>query len=556
MIGLRPAPRRKREGLARKARVIGILAGCLLSSLLFAQEQTGFPYYIRWDPVAGAGGYVVEVEKATGAAVKSLTFAAAARETELNLPAGDYRFRIVTLNNLKRRDSETEWIAFTVEAYAAPVIQSVQGSAAQTGDRARFTADIRGLAVGAKAWLDSPSGKRLNLSISKKSGETFALSGDVLAERGTWSFTVQNPPNLTATYARGIRVEYPEPRVRSVSPESWETDAPPDTLRVRGSRFSPELTVSLVREPSDETLPANAATSPVSAIPLVPVATPGVDAAEFLVPEGLAPGSWRILVANASDLDAITGPLLVVNAPPPEPEPLPEPVTVAETLPITEAPVEAVTPAESPPQPLEPTPAEPEEPNPEPTEESPPKPRKPRETHAWLSVRGGPDIDLAWGTWSEVYGPMTYGGSLGIDWAFSAAPVPQSGAKFSFTLGLRGEYGYRENDGLSVYVKSDVHRVTGLFTPGVSLAWRHFRARAWGGAGMADSELTAKTPLGETITARSLDFAYGGGVSAEWLPIRYVSLGLSARFSRSTGINPLDEAAASAFVGFDVPLKW
>ena len=98
--------------------------GLLLIVLLFSFSIFGRIYgdqnsVIKWEPVYGAGGYIVEVIDSDNTTVMK-------RETKDNsldvgaLPLGIYKYRITTLNKLKEEGGNTGWLTLTIKKEDIP----------------------------------------------------------------------------------------------------------------------------------------------------------------------------------------------------------------------------------------------------------------------------------------------------------------------------------------------------------------------------------------------------------------------------------------------------
>lgn len=201
----------------------------------FAQAHESLPYYIEWEPVEGAGGYDIEVTTASGEPTLVKRFGAKETSIELNIPAGKYRFRISTLNKFLHADSTSDWVAFTVLSYGAPTISKISPTALAPGKPLALTIQADMLSAKATAFLVSPSGKRIPLSISKAKPRTFLLSGETLTERGEYALTMTNPPDYSTVKKAALTVAYPEATALSSTPERIAREA----LSASGEQGSP-----------------------------------------------------------------------------------------------------------------------------------------------------------------------------------------------------------------------------------------------------------------------------------------------------------------------------
>lgn len=181
----------------------------LLAGLLPAQASKSLPYYIQWESVAGAGGYVLEVRDPAGKEAYRHEYDANAYDTQLELPAGFYEFRIITLNRFKRQENATDWIQFEVLAYTAPVFTALKPTALEAGKPVSLTLRAERLALRVKASLVSPTGKATPLTIKQTKNSTFTLKGPALEEPGDYTLVLTNPPNLTTRKEAILSVRAP-----------------------------------------------------------------------------------------------------------------------------------------------------------------------------------------------------------------------------------------------------------------------------------------------------------------------------------------------------------
>ena len=199
----------------------------LYSPNLFAQAGStdgrtpGFPWMIEWEAVPGAGAYRVEIRDEEGEAQEPISLGADTPAVELSLPAGEYQFRIVTLNRFMTVANTTEWVSFVVEAMGPPRVRTWPGATVEQGQRVRLTLSATRVSTRARAELRSPSGARIRLSMSKQAGDNFWLSSPPLNEPGAYSLVMVNPPDYRVSRARVVRVNPPPaPEVIAEAPEA------------------------------------------------------------------------------------------------------------------------------------------------------------------------------------------------------------------------------------------------------------------------------------------------------------------------------------------------
>jgi hypothetical protein len=88
-----------------------------------AQETELVPIFQQWAAVEGVWGYRVEVQNEAG----KILFAKDVTEPrfETQLPLGNYRLRVSSLNRFGQADSSTAWTDFTVRKIPVPVVQKI-----------------------------------------------------------------------------------------------------------------------------------------------------------------------------------------------------------------------------------------------------------------------------------------------------------------------------------------------------------------------------------------------------------------------------------------------
>ena len=84
-----------------------------LNTSISADEKKNFTYYIEWQNVTGAKGYLIQVkDKSTGTEKEEKLNQ---NNVELKLPAGTYEFRIASINKFGKPSAWTNWEEFLVE---------------------------------------------------------------------------------------------------------------------------------------------------------------------------------------------------------------------------------------------------------------------------------------------------------------------------------------------------------------------------------------------------------------------------------------------------------
>ena len=108
--------------MSGKKRIVYILIIFFIMSghFIYAQNER----LIKWQPVYGAGGYIIEIKNSDGRIIIEKEIISASFDIS-KLDSGKYSYRITTLNKLKQRGRSTSWTGFTVEKAIIPEIKSI-----------------------------------------------------------------------------------------------------------------------------------------------------------------------------------------------------------------------------------------------------------------------------------------------------------------------------------------------------------------------------------------------------------------------------------------------
>jgi len=471
----------------------------LFSSVsLPAEANDSLPYYIQWDSVQGAGGYIVEVRIPDRETVFTKQFQSSEKDTELDLPAGKYQFRIMTLNKLLKADNSTNWVDIEILSVTAPVFVKLTPTTLTTGKPVALTLTADRITLTAKAKLVSSTGKEFPLTIEKIKNDTFKLTAPALIARGSYSLILVNTADYTTRKNNLLTVSYPDFTVTATSLLS-------SIVTVKGKNFSKESTLYLSLTSSPATQKKISLTAKTDTTITAPI------------PTDLPAGDYTVSLANASDLPAKSIYTFTVSPPPVVVAPPVEPPVVAVSAPV-EPPAEVVvsTPEIEPAPTIDPAQTEPTD-----------IPTVKKNRHL-IALGGGVKTDLIFGGWEAVYPGIHFSGYGFSDFYITDNLRPKKDLSFDFSIGLRADYARMINDGNGKYVKSEAQNISGLFCPAVTVSIPWIRARLYLAAGCEYISVSAKNIFKtETVHATNIDPAGGLGISIEFPFSDFFALGIT-----------------------------
>lgn len=104
--------------------MIRFLAALLfLAGGLSAQPARDSPF-LEWKPVAGAGGYIVQVRDATGKIVVDKRVLQ--NRVDVDLPAGKYQQRVAVLNKFQKPAGYSDWLDLDIRVAAAATVDQIK----------------------------------------------------------------------------------------------------------------------------------------------------------------------------------------------------------------------------------------------------------------------------------------------------------------------------------------------------------------------------------------------------------------------------------------------
>ncbi len=500
---------------------IPILLTALLCTLcfcipLYSQNAKGFPFYIEWERIGGAGGYRIEVQKRSGEAVLLDEVPPDRTNTELQLPGGPYRFRIITLNKLMREENTTEWIDIEVEPYTSPIVTSVNPVELETGVPVSLNLSAQRMALYSRAALYSPSGKSIPLTIQKKAENLFLLSCPPLEEAGLYALIVLNPPDKSVWKNALLKVRHPEPVPRRISPESIDLSGLQGesiALAVSGRNYSRDIQVRLEPETSAR---IRSKSSTDILLDLDPT---------------IAPGTYTVHIRNAPDMkEHKAGSFTVFSSREAEETTASQPVktdTADDTGENGGTSEKGNGTTEK---------------------------REKRLAH-WIGLGAGANADILFGDWAQVYDSPVIGAHAHVDFYPSDTLRPTDKPELAWSFGIRGDYGVHENDGTGKYVRSTMTQFTVIAYPSLIYAFKLVRFRLYAGGGIQHMTIAADNIFGtDSLSGSSLQAAYAGGLSVEISPFRHFTVSLSDRLVYVPGDISLTRNSVSIGLAYMLPI--
>lgn len=100
--------------------IILLITAVFQTAFLYAQDGT----VLKWEPVDGAGGYVLEIRDSQKKLIVERNLDVTRYDIS-KLSPGHYQYRLTTLNKLMRKGNNTGWINFYIEKAVIPVLKTV-----------------------------------------------------------------------------------------------------------------------------------------------------------------------------------------------------------------------------------------------------------------------------------------------------------------------------------------------------------------------------------------------------------------------------------------------
>jgi len=202
---------------------------------------------ITWEPVYGAGGYIIEIKNSSGRVIVEKEVASTYYDVS-KLPEGDYQYRITTLNKLKQKGGSTSWIDLAIERVIVPVIKKISHKQlAWSYDNPEVTLSGRHFTKECRFFLRSGS-KRIELDTDfiSETEVRFSLSPGE-GDAGAYDMVVIDKGGFEGVFSSALEIVPPDiPVVESLSPDAMPCSKV-GILTVRGSNFGSD-TVLIIED--------------------------------------------------------------------------------------------------------------------------------------------------------------------------------------------------------------------------------------------------------------------------------------------------------------------
>lgn len=199
---------------------------------------------IDWVPLEGNPLYVVEISQDQEELLYSIE--TEAPPLQINLPAGEYYFRIIVLNKFGNRISETEWQSLVVQRALQPQIVSVNPNETYEGTEISGTAEILQLEEDALIVIFLEDQRyALEYQISAENRIHFTAQGNFTP--GFWNLYIINPSGKEDTFNNALEVQpYLYPVISGVDRALVPHGAQVQTIEVWGSDFDSGAEIKLI----------------------------------------------------------------------------------------------------------------------------------------------------------------------------------------------------------------------------------------------------------------------------------------------------------------------
>ncbi|AFG36576.1 hypothetical protein [Spirochaeta africana] len=179
---------------------------------LDADGNPEFTQVLSWEAVAHVRRYRLEVEDAAGQLIHEQT--SVEPQQEVQLPPGEYRYRIVLYNLLDQPELATGWYPILIRQALQPEIAGLEPGVVYLEDE-RFELLVTGQDLEPDAefiLLDYETGQqRYQLSLQQLQEDGVELRLPARIDAGEFLLQITNPGGLYERYPEPLRVRYQKP---------------------------------------------------------------------------------------------------------------------------------------------------------------------------------------------------------------------------------------------------------------------------------------------------------------------------------------------------------
>ena len=185
--------------------IILILSGMGICGQVFAQTSANkFKQRIEWNADKNALEYKVEI-RSEGKIIK--TYTTSENFVNLNLPAGNYDYRVTVYDFLGREQDVSAWQKFEIAKANEPVFKNIEQNVevdVSSGGKIVLPVEVDNVAEGASvALVNVKTGEKIKGSLVLTGGNGKSETEKASAEfpkisSGEWKLVVENPSGLTS----------------------------------------------------------------------------------------------------------------------------------------------------------------------------------------------------------------------------------------------------------------------------------------------------------------------------------------------------------------------
>jgi branched-chain amino acid transport system substrate-binding protein len=283
--------------IGRVARALAISLFLLAAPGTWSQDATA-TVTLNWSAVDGAGAYRVEIRNADGDVI--IAERVAEPQIQLEVLPGEYKMRVTALNRFMQDSGSTDWMPFSVLRRKPPVVSSISPRSLVPDEGGTLV--LRGEEFGEDTSVVIGDGSSTPLLGELVSAEEMRVRVPPIDAIGTYDLVLTNKPDLSVSVRDAFSIRYPEPVAELLKPSALDFEAKDRQVTVGGGAFYEGIEAALVQGNRKIALTAERTS---------------LTALQFLVPAGIAPGSWDLELANdPTSVSIAPGALVVVFAAP------------------------------------------------------------------------------------------------------------------------------------------------------------------------------------------------------------------------------------------------